>query len=194
MKLYEYLNQMDASDELTCWDNIFDSEFYFYKNMYASKEDIKEYPNLKKCMDYLIVNLEIKGIDKNGVWVNLYELLDNPQIIEYAKAHLYSDEQYESDDDVVELLFDDMVGNINNGHEEFCEEMMKCFSNLKQQSDELDKTELKIVIATMKGKTKEFLEKMYSFDKTQKEYQQFNSMATRNEIIIDKLEKQLKKV
>ena len=78
MKLYEYLNQMDASDELTCWDNTFDSEFYFYKNMYASKEDIKEYPNLKKCMDYLIVNLEIKGIDKNGVWVNLYELLDNP--------------------------------------------------------------------------------------------------------------------
>lgn len=45
MKLYEYLNQMDASDELTCWDNTFDSEFYFYKNMYASKEDIKEYPN-----------------------------------------------------------------------------------------------------------------------------------------------------
>lgn len=87
-----------------------------------------------------------------------------------------------------------MVGNINNGYEEFSEEMMKCFSNLKQQSDELDKTELKIVIATMKGKTKEFLEKMYSFDKTQKEYQQFNSMATRNEIIIDKLEKQLKKV
>lgn len=31
MKLYEYLNQMDASDELTCWDNTFDSEFYFYK-------------------------------------------------------------------------------------------------------------------------------------------------------------------
>lgn len=78
-------------------------------------------------MDYLIVYLEIKGIYKNGVWVNLYELLDNPQIIEYAKAHLYSDEQYESDDDVVELLFDDMVGNINNGYEEFSEEMMKCF-------------------------------------------------------------------
>ena len=35
---------------------------------------------------------------------------------------------------------------------------------------------------------------MYYFDKTKKEYQQFNSMATRNEIIIDKLEKQLKKV
>lgn len=45
----------------------------------------------------------------------------------------------------------------------------------------------------MKGKTKDFLEKMYSFDENQKEYRQYNSMASRNEIIIDKLEKQLKK-
>ncbi|MCR0531850.1 hypothetical protein MKC55_21105 [[Clostridium] innocuum] len=39
----------------------------------------------------------------------------------------------------------------------------------------------------------EYLNQMYSFDENQKEYRQYNSMASRNEIIIDKLEKQLKK-
>ena len=157
MKLYEYLNQMDASDELTCWDNTLDSEFYFSKDMEETDEDN---PYYSKCMNYLIEHLEIKGIDSNGgVWVDLYGLLDNPQIIKYAKEHLYVKGAYEDDADIVEMLFDEMVLNISAGYETFSKKMMQCFEMLNEQSDGLNAIELKIVIATMKGKTKDFLEK-----------------------------------
>ena len=126
MKLKEYMDQVTDGWEFTCWDNVIDSEFYLYKKDADDEPDL-DFPNVEKLMDYLKENLEIKEIHTDGVVVGLYELLDHPAIIEYAKEHFYEASQYSSDEDIVMLLFDDMNKNISNGFENFSGKMLEAF-------------------------------------------------------------------
>ena len=126
MKLKEYTDTIEEEWEFTCWDNVIDSEFYLYKTDEDEEPDL-DFPNVENLMEYLKNNLEVKEIHKNGVVVGLYELLDNPVIIEYAKEHLYEKYQYSSDEDVAMLLFDDMYKNISDGYENFSGKMLKAF-------------------------------------------------------------------
>lgn len=129
MKLKEYMALCEPGTEITCWDKDVDSEFYFYTKEEGEKSDLdKEFPNLDKCMEVLPEYLDIVKIHKTGVEVNLYELLDNPKIIEFAKRNLFEVHQYEDDSDVVMMLFDDNVNNISQGFEGFSELMVQCLN------------------------------------------------------------------
>lgn len=125
MKLSAYLRTLGPGEELTCWDRVVDSEFYFYAKVPEDAPD-EEFPNVFSCMDKLADVLDVVQIDEDGVVVNLYDLLEHPKVIQFAKDHLYDDRQYENDEDVVLLLFDDNVTNISQGYEEFSRDMIAC--------------------------------------------------------------------
>ena len=112
MKLAKYMERFIDGSELTCWDNTIDSEFYMYKPE-GNKEIDPEFANVDACMTFLRNNLEVIKANNRGVLVNLYDLLDKPEIIAYAKENMFNPEQYKDDSDVVEMLFDDMIININ---------------------------------------------------------------------------------
>lgn len=131
MKVKDYMEKADVDFELTCWDSVVDSEFYLYRKDEPSEYD-KEFPNVEKCMDYLMENLEVVKIHKHGVEVNLYEMLDKPAIIQYAKDNMFVEWQYDCDEDVVMMLFDDMISNINNGYEGLSRMFMEAFSLVEQ--------------------------------------------------------------
>lgn len=125
MKLKEYLDLREPGAELTCWDKDVDSEFYFYAKEPKEVPD-KDFPNVDKCMERFAEVLDVKTIYDNGVVVNLYEILEHPDIIQYAKDNFYEEYQYEDDSDLQMLLFDDNVTNISQGYEEFSRMMVEC--------------------------------------------------------------------
>lgn len=131
MKLKEYMALCEPGTEITCWDKDVDSEFYFYTKEKGEKSLYgKEFPNVDKCMVMLPEYLDIVKIHDNGVEVNLYELLENPKIIEFAKKNMFDKSQYEDDSDVVMMLFDDNVKNFSNGYEGFSELMVQCLAEV----------------------------------------------------------------
>lgn len=117
LKLRDFLDLYGGNefDEITCFDKIIDSEFYFYKQ----KEDDIKFKYHSMLIEFLKDNLNIEEILQHGIVVDLYGLLDNPIYIQYVKDHnwIRFDEKT-SDDDIVELLFDDFIeaigGNISD--------------------------------------------------------------------------------
>lgn len=69
MKLYDYLSLMSEGNELTVWDNQYDIKMYFYNNKPDDEFD--------KYIWELTKLLDIKKICKNGVIVNLSELIES---------------------------------------------------------------------------------------------------------------------
>lgn len=129
MKLKEYLDLREPGAEVTCWDRDIDSEFYFYTKESGEKTLYgKDFPNVEKCDELLKEYLDVVAIRKDGIMVNLYEFLDNPAIISFAKEHMFEEHQYEDDSDVVMMLFDDNVKNFSNGYEGFSELMVQCLT------------------------------------------------------------------
>ena len=128
MKLKEYLEKMGPGEELTCWDTVVDSEFYFYSKD-EDDEDLEldvDFAAVDACMDKLAARLDVVKIHDGGVEVNLYEMLEHPKVIQFAKDNFYLPHQYEDDDDIVMLLFDDNDSNITNGFIEFSKDMVQC--------------------------------------------------------------------
>ena len=127
MKLKEYMDMLDPGAEVTCWDKDIDSEFYFYKKEVGKKSLFgDDFPNVNKCDELLRELLDIVKVRDGGVEVNLYELLEKPEVIEFAKKNMFEEYQYEDDSDVVMMLFDDNVSNFSNGFEGFSELMVEC--------------------------------------------------------------------
>lgn len=127
MKLKEYLSSLGPGEELTCWDTVIDSEFYFYAaDPDEEPEQDEDFLVVDACMDKLAAVLDVVKVHDGGVEVNLYDLLDHPKVIQFAKDNFYLPHQYEDDDDVVMLLFDDNNSNITNGFIEFSKDMVKC--------------------------------------------------------------------
>lgn len=144
MKLRDYMSLVEDGAEITCWDKDVDSEFYFYNDEPDSDPD---FPGVELCTQRLIDVLDVVRIRDRGLEVNLYEVLDNPVVIQFAKDHLYEEYQYEDDSDVVMLLFDDAVKNLSYGFESFSENLAKCLDmaynggalrqqDVEKQSDE----------------------------------------------------------
>lgn len=129
MKLKEFMALCEPGTEITCWDKDVDSEFYFYTKEEGKKSRLdEEFPNVDKCEKMLAEHLDIVKIHDGGIEVNLYELLENPKIIEFAKKNMFEEHQYEDDGDVVMMLFDDNVNNISQGFEGFSELMVQCLT------------------------------------------------------------------
>lgn len=127
MKLKEYMSLCEPGTEITCWDKDVDSEFYFYTKEAGEKSLYgKEFPNVDKCIERLAEVLDVVSIHDGGVEVNLYEKLEHPEIIRFAKENFYTENQYEDDSGVVMLLFDDNDKNISQGYEQFSGMMVKC--------------------------------------------------------------------
>lgn len=126
MKLKEYMALCEPGTEITCWDKDVDSEFYFY----AKEKADRSFPNVDKCEKMLAEHLDIVKIHDGGVEVNLYELLENPKIIEFTKKNMFEEHQYEDDSEVVMLLFDDNIKNLSNGYEGFSELMVQCLNEV----------------------------------------------------------------
>lgn len=128
MKLKDYMDLVEPGTEITCWDKDVDSEFYFYVKETDDKLLYGEnFPNVDKCMKRLTDILDVVKIHDTGVIeVNLYEKLEHPEVIRYAKENFYEKHQYEDDADVVMLLFDDNDKNISQGFEEFSRMMVEC--------------------------------------------------------------------
>lgn len=139
MKLRDYMENLQEGEEVTCWDNVIDSEFYFYKKT-KSNDFVLPYSDVEKLDNYFIDNLEIEEILDDGIEVGLSDLLDNPHIIKFAKENLYTNHAFESDEDVLELLFNDVVKNFSMGFEKFSKNMVECFENLEKI---VSKTEVK---------------------------------------------------
>lgn len=163
MKLKEYMDLYNGYDEITCWDNTVDSEFYFYKKEPDYTPD-PDFPHVEKLEDYLINNLEVQEIKNGGIIVNLYDLLDKPAVIDFAKENLFNKFQYETDEDVVMLLFDDMVKNISDGYERFSGKMLRCFEEMEKEkapditlseNTSTDKSSLNDMIKTAESKKAE---------------------------------------
>ncbi|MBQ8248112.1 MAG: hypothetical protein IJZ42_13370 [Lachnospiraceae bacterium] len=140
MKLKEYMNMRDPGDEVTCFDRDIDSEFYFY-NKEVGKQSLfdKDFPNVNRCDELMKELLDVVKVHDHGIEVNLYELLDNPKVIDYAKKNMFEEHQYKDDSDVVILLFDDNVKNFSYGYEGFSELMVDCLiqAYLPEQSKDL---------------------------------------------------------
>ena len=129
MKLREYMALCEPGTEITCWDKDVESEYYFYTKEVGEKSlNGKDFPYVDKCEKLLSEHLDIVKIHDNGVEVNLYELLENSKIIEFAKKNMFEEHQYEDDSDVVMMLFDDNVNNFANGYEGFSELMVQCLN------------------------------------------------------------------
>lgn len=127
MKLREYMERLEPGSELTCWDTVVDSEFYFYsKDPEEEPEQDEDFLAVDICMERLAAMLDVVKIHEHGVEVNLYDLLDHPMVIQFAKDNFYGPHQYEDDDDIVMLLFDDNDSNISNGFIEFSKDMVRC--------------------------------------------------------------------
>lgn len=127
MKLREYLESMEPGSELTCWDKDVDSEFYFYaKDTEEKEEQDEDFWAVDACMDKLAAMLDVLEVRERGVVVNLYDMLDHNKVIQFAKDNFYLPHQYEDDEDIVMLLFDDNDSNITNGFFEFSRDMVKC--------------------------------------------------------------------
>lgn len=129
MKLKDYMQYRAYDDEVTCWDSVIDSEFYFYKPD-PNEEPDKDFPNVENLNQYLIEHLEIDSIQKDGVIVRLHDFLANPAIIQYAREHdFFENAASLSDETIVELLFDDMITNFSYGYENFSGLMLECFKS-----------------------------------------------------------------
>lgn len=129
MKLKDYMQYLEYDTEVTCWDSVIDSEFYFYKPNPNDEPD-EDFPNVENLNQYLIEHLEIESIKKDGVMVRLYDFLANPAIVQYAKDHVFfSNVASLSDEAIVELLFDDMITNFSYGYENFSGLMLECFES-----------------------------------------------------------------
>lgn len=81
MKLYSYLSLMEDGCELTVWDEDYDIELYFF-NVVGAKD------SWYKSMIELSRLLEIKHIYRDGVTVNLAEIIEE-HLEDLDKANLF---------------------------------------------------------------------------------------------------------
>ena len=79
MNLYDYL-QKTTDWEITVWDNDYDVETYFYKT--DEKDD------WNKAMNKLAKLLTVSEISKNGITVNLSEVIEK-KIPQLKEAELF---------------------------------------------------------------------------------------------------------
>lgn len=68
MTLYEYLKSTEEETEVTVWDEVYDMESYFYND-----EDLED--KWQTAMLNLAKKLEVVEVHKNGVEINLSELI-----------------------------------------------------------------------------------------------------------------------
>lgn len=128
MKLKDYIAIYADDDEIICYDKDIVGEYYFYKEMLTGKPE-PDFPNVYAFNKYLIEHLDIQNIHQRGITLNLYEFLNKPTMIDFAKEKLYTKDQYENNEDVALLLYDDVLTTISQGIEEFSETMVKYFEN-----------------------------------------------------------------
>lgn len=149
MKLKEYMELHEPGAEVTCWDKDVDSEFYFY-NKETGKNSLfgDDFPNVNKCDELLRELLDVVKVHDGGVEVNLYALLEKPEVIEFAKKNMFDERQYEEDIEVVMMLFDDNVKNFANGYEGFSELMVECLISAYKPEQSKDNEREKAVFNT----------------------------------------------
>lgn len=81
MKLRDYLNLMDEHDELTVFDNTYDTEFYFSPMPFSNS-------SWEKSMQELTKLLTITKIYEHGVAVNYTEIVEK-KLKELEEADLF---------------------------------------------------------------------------------------------------------
>ena len=118
MKLKEFMDTVKAGEEITCWDSVFDGEFYLYGKYLQAKQD-PDFEYVDKLEEFLAEYVEVEEIKQNGITLGLSNYLNDPAIIQFAKDELFNAWQYGEDADVVELLFDNIVLNILHGYPKF---------------------------------------------------------------------------
>ncbi|MDQ0361554.1 hypothetical protein [Breznakia pachnodae] len=144
MKLKEIVELKKGN--LSCCDVKIDS-MYTFNIKFMDITDV-DYPNCKQFLNYMINKLDVISITKYDDFViNLSQVLDNKEMISYAKKYFYTKEQYENDDDILKLLFSDIVKNLEYAIEERSESLLKMFEEtdceskqkLLQYDDKTDK-------------------------------------------------------
>lgn len=101
MNLYEYLKLMPEGEELTVLDKDYDIEVYFYNDKPEDKWD--------EVMCNLSHLLTIKEIRKNGVIVNLSEVIEN-KIKNLDEANLFIECDIDSIMDNIDSI---LAGNVS---------------------------------------------------------------------------------
>lgn len=112
MTLYEYIKQTEDWEN-TVFDKDYDIEVYFYKN-----DDEEELDSWDKSMENLSKLLTVDSISKNGVTVNLSELIES-KLENLKKANLFIRTDIDSIMDSIESV---ISGNVS---EEWMEEFVK---------------------------------------------------------------------
>ena len=111
MTLYDYIKQTEDWEN-TVFDKDYDIEVYFYKN------DDGELDSWDKSMENLSKLLIVDSISKNGVTVNLSELIES-KLENLKKADLFIRTNIDSIMDDIEAI---ISGNVS---EEWMEEFVK---------------------------------------------------------------------
>lgn len=124
----------DPYDELTCYDKDIDSEFYMYlkepveeESMSQLDKDLAITDKFEECLMEHVMVTDI--IDEDTVEVGLYEFLENPEIVEYAKENMYPQMKDKENYLVSEYLFDKIYESLSYGYVNFSKKMFDCLKH-----------------------------------------------------------------
>lgn len=100
MTLLEYIKTRPEGDEITVWDDTYDTEVYFYNQ----NDDAWD-----KAMMKLASKLDVLETHDDGVVVDLYELLD-ANIENLEKSNLFYDTDVDAIMDDIDSI---LAGNVS---------------------------------------------------------------------------------
>lgn len=102
MTLYEYI-QNSSDFEITVWDKDYDVETYFYKDNIEYEDD------WDKAMSELSKLLTVVNFSKNGLTVNLAEIIED-KLSQLKEADLFYDCSIEEIMDDIDAI---LAGNVS---------------------------------------------------------------------------------
>lgn len=113
MTLCSYMNLVKDEEEITVWDSEYDMETYFYGGTTDDKwgEEIKKLSKI----------LSVKEINKNGIVVNLSEVIER-SLGKIKKADLFEENDIDS---IMSSMESVLSGGVS---EHWLEEFVKCLN------------------------------------------------------------------
>jgi len=124
LKLKEFMDRHDIGDVVIWTDDTvgYDVEFPITEQPYSN---IK---GTSKLINYLTDKLTVERLHNDDhVSINLYEVLDNENIIDYVKNIIDDNFGYESHEKNVKRLTVDVINYIVFGADKYCEKMLHAF-------------------------------------------------------------------
>jgi len=124
LKLKEFMDRHDIGDVVIWTDDTvgYDVEFPITEQLYSNRK------GTSKLINYLTDKLTVEKLhNDNHVSINLYEFLDNENIIDYVKNNIDDNFGYESHEKNVKRLTVDVINYIVFGANKYCDKLLHAF-------------------------------------------------------------------